>query len=278
MKVLGNDGVDLFNGYNNNVALNVNLYRPESRPNDIPWVKILYADAISECASLGTGYHLATLEEWQVVAREIESVDVNWSSGIIGSGFLYTGHSDTGISATAIADGHAVAGTKLLSAGDGLDNYLGTGQNSTHAWNSGKEQKRTFTLLSGEEIWDMAGNAREFVDIDGLGGTLQYTGALSANYYELNSASFSSMLATAVSSNAVALSNQLFLPTDASWNQINNKIGKIYMNANAQTLRVVTRGGNSSSGNFPGIYTADFDQAASATSSSGGFRCVAPLQ
>lgn len=278
MKVSQNDGTAVFDGYNGGVALDVNLYKPNSRPDGIPWVKILQANAVSECASLGSGYHLATIKEWQVAAREIESVNANWSGGTAGVGGLMTGHSDGAISATAVANGLAVSGSLLLSAKDGLDAYIGTGQDSSLAYGSGKEQKRTFQLISGEEIWDMSGNARELVDIDGQGGTLNYTGPTSANFYELNSSQFSSMIATATSSNSVALSASLFLPSNSLYNHVNNKIGKVYMNANAQTLRVVGRGGNFSSGNSPGLYAADFDQANSGLSSSAGFRCVAPLQ
>lgn len=196
MKVANNDGTPVFDGFNGGVALDVSLYKPESRPHGIPWVKILQADAVAECASLGTGYHLATAKEWQVAAREIEGINANWSGGTPGNGGLFSGHTDSAVSATAIADGHAVTGSTLLSAGDGTDPYVGTGQNATLSFGSGKEQKRTFVLLSGEEIWDMSGNARDFVDIDGSGGSLSYTGPGSEAFYDLGSAAFSSMMAT----------------------------------------------------------------------------------
>lgn len=126
-----------------------------------------------------------------MAAREIEGINANWSGGTPGNGGLFSGHTDSAVSATAIADGHAVTGSTLLSAGDGTDPYVGTGQNATLSFGSGKEQKRTFVLLSGEEIWDMSGNARDFVDIDGSGGSLSYTGPGSEAFYDLGSAAFS---------------------------------------------------------------------------------------
>lgn len=276
MKVSQNDGTAVFNGYNGGVALDVTQYKPESRANGIPWVRILYSDMLAECTSLGAGYRLITAMEWQVVARDVETVGANWSGGVSGSGTLYTGHSDSAISGTAISDGHAVAGTQMLSAGDGSDPYVGTGQNSTLDWAAGKEQKRSLMLSSGDEIWDLVGNARELVDIDGLGSTLSYTGPASANFYEVNSSTFSTMLGTAISSNSVSISSSWFLPTNALFDHATNKIGRVYINNGAQSPRVVTRGSNFSSGNSPGLYAADFDQNSANTSSSGSFRCVAP--
>lgn len=278
MKVQQNDGTPVFDGYNGGVALDVNLYVPQSRPDGVPWVKILQANAVSECASLGAGYHLASIKEWQIVAREIESVNANWSGNLVGVGGLYTGHSDGAIAGTAVADGNAATGSLLLSAKDGLDPYIGTGQSDSLSFGSGKEQKRTFILASGEAIWDMSGNARELVDIDGLGGTLSYTGPTSANFYELNSSQFSNMITTAASSNGQVFDSSFFLPATAMLDHLNNKIGKVYLNANSQSLRVVGRGGNFSSGNSPGLFAADFDQVNTGLSSSAGFRCVGPLQ
>jgi hypothetical protein len=277
MKVAQNNGTAVFDGYNNSVALDVTLYKPESRPDGVPWVRILLADAISECASLGTGYHLSTAKEWQAAALNIESVATNWSGNSVGSGRLNTGHSDNAVDASAVANGYAVTGSNLLSAGSGSDAYVGTGQNNSLAWGSGGEQKRTHTLSNGEVIWDMAGNARDVVDLDGLGSSVNYTGPGSSGFYEPLGSELSSMIFSSTLSGGGTLNINLFKPATAALTNSTNGIGQTYISSGARTLRLVTRGGNFSNSNSPGIFAADFDTAASATSSSFGFRCAKSL-
>lgn len=275
MKVAQNDGTPVFDGYNGGVPLNVANYKAEARPSGVPWTSILYADALTECSSLGTGYHLATTKEWQVTAREVESVGSNWSGGSTGSGTLYKGNAIDTIAASAIADGDAVAGTNMLSARTGVDPYVGTGKTSSDTWGAGKEARRTFTLTSGEVIWDMSGNARELVDIDGLGGTLSYTGAGSSTYFEAGAAAFATAIGTTMTTNGVTLTTSLFFPSDPTWTRAVNYTGRVYVRSNGRTGKVVTRGGNTASGNSPGLYAGDWDQDAVTADGSGGFRCVA---
>lgn len=277
MKVSTNAGSPVFDGYNGGVELDVTQYKPESRPFGTPWVKITHANAIDECESLGAGYHLATAREWQIAVREIESVNANWSSGTIDSGELNTGHSDSTISVDAVNSGHAVAGSSTLSAENGTDPYVGTGNNSSQALGSGKEQKRTHLLKSGEEIWDMAGNVREIVDIDGAGGTLSYTGPSGSNYFEIISAEFSSLINSGITTNSTLLNIDWFTPKNSSLIHASNKIGRSYLSGGARTDRIITRGANFGASNFPGIYAVDFDQSSTASSGSAGFRCIAPI-
>jgi hypothetical protein len=277
MKVSNPDGTPLFNGYNGGVALNPNLYKAQSRPSGIPWVKINYASAISKCAELGTGYHLATAKEWQAAALEIESVASNWSSNIVGNGYLYTGHSNSTISSTAIADGYAATGSLLLSAGDGTNPYVGTGSDATMIFGSGKEQRRTFQLANGEGIWDMAGNARDIIDADGLGGTVAYSGMASSTFYEVLDNTFTDFFSTVTSSNGITLSANLFQPSINNLTNSNNAIGLSYISSGVRSGQIISRGANFSSSNSPGLFASDFDSTSSSQSGSGGFRCASSV-
>ena len=40
---------------------------------------------------MGPEYHLLNNNEWMTIARNAESVGKNWSSGIVGEGFMYNG-------------------------------------------------------------------------------------------------------------------------------------------------------------------------------------------
>lgn len=272
MKAALNDGTAVFDTNNSGTPLNVTLHKAESRPDGLPWIRITLLQASAECSSLGTGYHLATLKEWQAVALNVESVASNWSGNAVGSGTIIKGHSDGATSTTAVTDGYAVSGVALLAAGAGTDPYGGTGQTSG-------TQKRTHTLSNGEIIWDLSGNAREIVDPNGSASGVNYTGPSSASFYEVSGSELSSMLATLTFTSGAAggLTADLFKPATPGLNHTTNEIGRVYINNGAQTNKLITRGGNFSSSNSPGIFAADFDSPTTAASGSASFRCVKSL-
>ncbi|MFK7827160.1 MAG: hypothetical protein AB8G05_23655 [Oligoflexales bacterium] len=72
----------------------MNSESPSSTAANTPWVSIDQQDAITECASLGMGYHLLTNDEYMSIAVNITNVASNWNSGTVGSGQLFLGHSD----------------------------------------------------------------------------------------------------------------------------------------------------------------------------------------
>jgi len=113
----------------------------------LPWVDISPADAKLACLSLGKGYDLISNPEWMALANEIESNKDNWIEGEIGNAGLYRGHTD----------GNP---RFILSGSNDSDPYHETGNNSI----SGKEQRRTYSLSNGEIIWDISGNAWEWVN------------------------------------------------------------------------------------------------------------------
>ncbi|MCB0415415.1 MAG: hypothetical protein KDD50_13855 [Bdellovibrionales bacterium] len=265
MKVSQNDGTPVMDG-RGSVALDPSLYKAVSRASGTPWTRILYSDAIAECSEIGTGYRLITNTEWNKIALDIESVADNWSGGL-----LTSGHTDGAIDTNAVADGWSYTGN-LLAAGSDSDGYEGTGNTSAQAFGSGGEQRRTLKLSNGEIIWDMSGNAREKVDADGQGGTISYTGI--GNFSELNSTDMSNVVSSMLSSNAVSFSISDFTPSSASYTHSGENIGMFYTNGGSNSLRILSRGGNMSSGNKPGLFAGDADEANTGLSSSGGFRCV----
>ena len=248
---------------------------PSFQKNGLPWTKMKFSDIVSECQSMGSNYKIITNKQWQTIALNVEGVSANWDNLTPGSvaGKLFKGHTDGVVSGTAVADGWTVTGSSLLVADLDTNPYVGTGNDSS----TGADQKRTLQLSNGEIAWDLAGNAKEWVDIDGLSSSLSYTGVASSGYYEYNSAQFSSMIATSALSQGGSLQASDFQPFYSSLTAAANNIGRMYIQSNgsARTGKGISRGGHFSASHQNGIFGADLDLALdSATSSSTSFRCV----
>jgi len=126
-------------GSNAGAPLAVGQYFPESRSDGLPWQFISENQAETECASLGSGYHLITNDEWMTLASTIEAQSYNWSTCTQGQGGL-------------------VSGLNGRSAVSNLsDPYSDTGATSSDAYGLGGEKRRVFYLPNGERIWDLAG-------------------------------------------------------------------------------------------------------------------------
>ena len=132
--------------------------KPISQAAGTPWVGVNPTGAWNECRSLNTEesdaqinsdasedgtYALTSNLEWMSLARDIENVAVNWTSGVVGTDCLFRGN----VGATLPCGG-------VNSAYDGPVTDSGTNRSST----------AKFTLSNGEEIWDLSGNAEEWVD------------------------------------------------------------------------------------------------------------------
>lgn len=264
------------NGENGGASLDPLGHRPESRPDGTPWTRNNLAQTIAECQSMGTGYHLSTAAEWQTMAVNASLVAANWTGGAVGSGQLYTGHSDGAVAgAGTCGDGNPFNyANSSLTACDGSDSYVGTGNNSGQAAGSGGEQRRTFALSNGSVVWDIAGNVREFVDVDGAGGSLTYTGPGVSAYYEAMSVEATSTFDGTYG--GPNLGTVLFQPPNAGWGGAQGA-GRFYINAGARSGKMLTRGANFSAGNYPGLFSGDMDGNVTDTPGTGGFRCVAPV-
>jgi hypothetical protein len=159
-----NDNGTLSNGGNGNVIYD-SIFVAQSRWDGTPWVRLHRDNASNECnnmspvANFAGNYRIPTNAEWQTVARNIEGTDINWSGGVVGSGMIPTGNSDD-------SEGFLVADP------DDSRGYINTNNNETEGWGTGAEQRRTLNLASGEVIWDLAGNGREWVSDDIIGTSL----------------------------------------------------------------------------------------------------------
>ncbi len=142
-------------GNNNGNQTYSSSFVPESRAAGTPWVNINQTNAIAECASLGSGYHLITNAEWTSLARHIAAQPSNWSTGTVGSGVLSRGYS---ASTTNASDGFA--NTAPAPTTGALSDVFNTGINAVGATGT-FALKRTHNLANGGTIWDLSGNVWE---------------------------------------------------------------------------------------------------------------------
>jgi hypothetical protein len=157
-----------------------------------PWVSIKAddgvasndTDAFEKCANMTEGgfsgtFALISNPEWMTIARDIETVGTNWSGGTTGSGNLARGWSarttDDGFQNTAVAP--TTDGTCIFNSA--ANTCAATG---TH------KLRRTHQLSNGSEIWDLSGNAWEWVDWDSTsaGFTTGPTDGDTGGWNELN--------------------------------------------------------------------------------------------
>jgi hypothetical protein len=96
-----------------------------------------------------TGGHLVFKSAWDLIVTSIATNPQNWSTGVVGSGWLNSGHNDNGPASI------------LAPSSDDSLGCEGTGQTCSGTANSGAStQKRTHLLESGV-LWDWAGNQWE---------------------------------------------------------------------------------------------------------------------
>jgi len=217
---------------------------PISKAKGLPWVNISQTDAITTSAAACTGCHLITEAEWLTVAQNVLGVGTNWSSGTVGSGYIYSGHND------------GTPGSALEASADDNSGYYLT-QNGTSG-----TQHRTLTLTNGEVIWDMAGNIWEWTSGQTTGGQ---PGSAGYNYRQwstiINPGTISpnpSPVITGISGSGV-------------WDS-SNGIGQIYSNADETNLRAFMRGGSWSDDDCAGILTLYLDNEPGSIVVDVGFR------
>jgi hypothetical protein len=97
------------------------------------------------------------MSEWTQIARNIEGVGINWSGGIVGSGYLSRGYS----SGESYAPGIDTFTNTSPAPYTGIGYEYNVGVDSVGP--SGEYKfKRVHTLSNGQVIWDLAGNVWEF--------------------------------------------------------------------------------------------------------------------
>jgi prepilin-type N-terminal cleavage/methylation domain-containing protein len=190
-----------------------------SQPASAPWANISHTSAISVASSACSGCHLLTDLEWMTIAADVLSVKHNWSSGTVGTGYIYSGHNDN-------------APANSLAAGIDSDPYSGTGNSST----SGDNQKRVLYLKSGDAIWDVAGNMWEWTNAT-IGGNQQpgFSGETTFSFKQWNHGSL-------LMNGLPAMSRPSAI--GASSYGTAQGIGHLYSNYGEATSRVYLRGGS----------------------------------
>jgi len=127
------------------VDIDQNTSKIVSTPEGAPIVNITQLEAATACPY---GSRLIRNNEWMTLVRNIELVSSNWANGVIGSMVPSGG---------GLKKGNAGA---LDSAGyNGADPEQGTGRDS----------KASFVLSNQSVIWDISGNAAEWVRTDAAG-------------------------------------------------------------------------------------------------------------
>lgn len=227
---------------------------PISTAAGIPWAGVTQLAAIANSPNVEgcTGCHLITEAEWMTLAQNVLNVSSNWSTGVVGSGYIYSGHNDNN------------PGSALAASPDDDIGYFETGQTTGN-------QRRTLTLSNGEVIWDIAGNAWDWTSgtvisparqpgIDGAGATFrEWTTITNANTLTIDPSPISTGI----------------LGADL-WTSANG-IGKVYGDSDVTVLRGTIRGAHWGYGISAGVLSVDYYYAPSASNTATGFRVTAPF-
>ena len=276
------------------------LIIPESRAADIPWVNISQSDSVNACRSLqmqyfgsspdtstGTGFQLMSNTEWQVMARNIESTTGNWSTGTVGFGLLNRGLSNGNLS-TLLSNGlptwwgmaaSTTPSAPMSSSWNDNNGFFMLGRPAASAsaianayWPtigvsaSSDQEKRTFNLSNGAIVWDIAGNAWNWVS-----DTVSSLGISSAinpgsnSWLDFNNATFGTR--GSPTADSLAFGGYLLATS-------NSNSGMVYTGGNTALAR-----GNyytsASSGATSGVFSATTQFSTNDSSNVNvGFRCV----
>lgn len=211
-----------------------------------PWVSISQTTSITTAAAACAGCRLISEAEWMTIAQNVLSVGSTWSTGTVGSGFIYRGHNDN-----VPAAAQAVSNT-----GDG---YSDTGNVSN------SDQKRTLTLTNGEVVWDLAGNVWEWTSGTSTTGQPGITGEGGYAWKEWTAVTAAGTLSPSVSPASTGLTGS------SAWTS-GNGVGMLYSYASETASLSFLRGGPWSTGVLAGVLYLALNNAPSYTHTAVGFR------
>ncbi len=226
-----------------------------------PWVNITQPSAITACQANGAGYDLISNAEWQTIAQNIEQQASNWSGGALGNGFLSNGMSNGFQSSVQVAN-----------VSDSQGCYL-TGDSCTTNWDN---QKRTFNLSNGNVVWDISGNAYEFMK------DLNTTNFGTSNNASQVTATTNPIIGTLTGGAGIATGTAVFLFGPAgNYTSLNTgTIGAVQSYGGLGWMQIgfnggaMVRGGCISDLGYTGIFALSLDMGTSNTAGYYGFRCV----
>jgi len=227
-------------------AKNAGSNVPTSTLAGFPWANVNQTDAITYSPNVAgcTGCHLITESEWLTIAQNVLSVASNWSSNAVGSGYIFSGHSDASSAA-------------LIASTDDIG-YSGTGDSAP------SNQRRILTLTNGEVIWDLAGNIWEWTAGQTTGVQPGITG-LGYNWRDWPSVTNPGTLPVNPGASITGLTGA------SSWNSTYG-IGQLYSSSDEIGLRGFIRGGNWGSFGHSGVLALNIDYIPSSVGSYIGFR------
>jgi hypothetical protein len=238
-----------------------------------PWRKINQTNSWDECDSLNTEisrsnidndfnkdgtYALVSNPEWMAVARNIESVATNWTSGKVGSGCLFRGNA---------GGEYPCEGINSSYNAKGPDSGLLRGDNKT----------ASLFLSNGEEIRDFSGNVSEWVDWD-LSSNLATINPSEKAYVSSDGTPLSKSREFKDLDSNISDSDKMF---PNSWQAKDIDLSKVngigqYLAGKSSSGGAALRGGSWTTGASTGLYSLHLNYSSKSTSSAGrnGFRCV----
>lgn len=221
--------------------------------------------ALPACRNLGLGYALINNNEWMTIAANVVQQGSNWSSGSVGTGCVFGGHSDNNPAAPLDATADDTQG--WYGTGDSSTDVFECPFNATIGASDGQEQRRTFTLSNGQVIWDLAGNIWELNNGFIIAGKLASTNSWNeiSSYTTANNTAY---MTVAQLRPLNALQNWW----NDTWNS-SNGMGQFYPGLNSSG-GVILRGGLYTDGGPAGIYALTLNTAPNGYNSNIGFRCV----
>ena len=228
---------------------------PVSQYASVPWVSISAINAKAACKSIvveNGSCDIISNSQWMTIARDIEATAANWSNGAVGDGFLSRGHAYRN-------PGDLVAITNPADPYDSLNN--------SPTW----KRRRMHVLSNGGEIWDLAGNAREWVDWETGGDTFSLGPTTCSNSYQDPFAKDCADLRPEdyLPANPAKVPADLYTNTNCGFGAVAGT-----SDANRANAGAAQRGGRMNHGDYAGIFYLIFDSPPTYTATDVGFRCV----
>ena len=209
------------------------------------WVNVSKATAVADAPNVVgcVGCHMITDAEWLTITQNVLTVASNWSGGSVGSGYVYSGHNDSAPSSVLIPDPSDSNG------------YAGE-------TNQGGNQRRTLTLTNSQVIWDLAGNAWEWISDSMSGG--QQPGYFGESAYAWKEWNDSSLLRNGLPSYDMPGSNGIL--GSSGWSSTQG-IGKLNSDYGETVTHTYLRGDAYYDGYHAGVYALTLDNVGTASAS-----------